>query len=115
MTGQDLYQELDSKLRDLNMSIKMLRQTGSDYAAAERDYKIALRIEALKLRSEDGMPVTLINQIIYGVPDVAKLRYARDSKEAVYKANTEAIQSTKLQLRLIEAQISREYGRCDGV
>lgn len=55
------------------------------------------------------MPVTLINQIIYGVPEVANLRYDRDVKEAIYNANQEAINSTKLKLRILESQINREW------
>ena len=46
---------------------------------------------------------------IGGIPDVADARFKRDVAETVYKANFEAINSIKLQLRLIEAQIDREW------
>ena len=105
----DLYNELQQKIKELNISIKKLRETGTDYAEAEKDYKITLRQEALKLRAEKGMPVTLIQQVVYGVPEVAEKRFQRDVKEAVYQANQEAIQSIKLQIRIIENQLSREY------
>ena len=105
----DLYNELQQKIKELNISIKSLRKTGTEFAAAERDYKITLREEALKLRAEKGMPVTLIQQVVYGVPEVAKKRFERDIKEAVYQANQEAINSTKLQIRIIENQLQREY------
>ena len=106
----DLYNELQAKINDLNVSIKKLRETGTEFAEAERDYKITLRNEALKLRAEKGMPVTLIQQVVYGVPEVAEKRFKRDVKEAIYQANQEAIQSIKLQLRLLENQINREFG-----
>ncbi len=105
----DLYNELQQKIKELNVSIKKLRETGTEYAEAERDYKITLRQEALKLRAEKGMPVTLIQQVVYGVPEVAEKRFKRDVKEAIYQANQEAIQSVKLQIRVIENQLSREY------
>lgn len=105
----DLYNELQQKIKELNISIKKLRETGTEYAEAERDYKITLRNEALKLRAEKGMPVTLIQQVVYGVPEVADKRFQRDVKEAIYKANQEAINSTKLQIRVIESQLSREW------
>ena len=105
----DLYNELTQKIKELNISIKKLRETGTEYAEAERDYKITLRQEALKLRAEKGMPVTLIQQVVYGVPEVAEKRFKRDVKEAVYKANQESINSTKLQIRVIENQLQREY------
>lgn len=105
----DLYNELQQKIKELNISIKKLRETGTEYAEAERDYKITLRQEALKLRAEKGMPVTLIQQVVYGVPEVAEKRFKRDVKEAVYQANQEAINSIKLQIRVIENQLQREF------
>ena len=106
----DLYNELQQKIKELNISIKKLRETGAEYAEAEKEYKITLRQEALKLRAEKGMPVTLIQQVVYGVPEVAEKRFVRDVKEAVYKANIEAINVFKLQIRIIESQLQREYG-----
>jgi hypothetical protein len=106
----DLVNEILRKNEELTQSIKLLRKNGEDLAEKERDYKIKLRQEALKLRAEKGMPVTLISQIIYGVPEVAELRFKRDCAEALYKANQEHIQVIKLQLRLLEAQVDREYG-----
>ena len=106
----DLYNDLQQKIKELNISIKKLRETGTEYAEAEKDYKITLRQEALKLRAEKGMPVTLIQQVVYGVPEVAEKRFQRDYKEAVYKANQEAINSTKLQIRVLESQLDREWG-----
>lgn len=104
-----LYQELQAKTKQLEQSVKSLRATGTEYAEAERDYKILLRSEVLKLRDE-GLAVGLINMTAYGIPSVAEARFKRDVAEAVYKANLEAINSLKLQMRLIEGQISREWG-----
>lgn len=105
----DLYNELNKKLNELNVSIKKLRETGTEYAESEKNYKIALRQEALKLRAEKNMPVTLIQQVVYGVPEVAEKRFDRDVKEAIYKANQEAINTLKLQIRVIESQLQREW------
>lgn len=105
----DLYNDLQRLQKELNISIKKLRETGTDYAEAEREYKITLRQEALKLRAEKGMPVTLIQQVVYGVPEVADKRFKRDVKEAVYQANQEAINSIKLQIRVVESQLNREW------
>ena len=106
----DLYNDLQQKIKELNISIKKLRETGTEYAEAEKEYKITLRQEALKLRNEKNMPVTLIQQIVYGVPEVAEKRFKRDVAEAIYKANQEAINVLKLQIRIMENQIQREYG-----
>ena len=105
----DLYQELQQKTKQLEISIKQLRKSGTDYAEAERDYKVILRSECLKLRDE-GMAIGLIDKTCFGIPAVADARFKRDVAEVVYKANMEAINSIKLQLRLIEGQINREWG-----
>lgn len=104
----DLYQELAQKTKQLEISIKELRNNGTNYAQAERDYKVLLRQECLKLRDE-GMAIGMIDKTCYGIPSVAEARFKRDVAEAVYKANLESINSLKLQMRLIENQISREY------
>ncbi len=105
----DLYNELESKIQELEISIRSLRKTGQKYAEAERDYKILLRQEVLKLRDE-GQAIGVITLTCYGIPSVAEARFKRDTAEAIYKANLEAINSIKLQLRLLENQIQREYG-----
>ena len=97
------------KTQQLDYSIKTLRKSGTEYAQAERDYKVLLRQECLKLRDE-GMAIGMIDKTCYGIPSVAEARFKRDVAEAVYKANLEAINSIKLQMRLIEAQIQREWG-----
>ena len=109
----DLYVELQAKTRQLEASIKQLRQNGTAYAQAEREYKILLRQECLRLRDE-GMAIGMIDKTCYGIPTVAEARFKRDVAETVYKANQEAINSVKLQLRLIESQISREWGQANG-
>lgn len=106
----ELYEELQQKTTQLDYSVKQLRENGTNYAQAEKDYKILLRQECLKLRDE-GMAIGMIDKTCYGIPSVAEARFRRDVAEAVYKANQEAINSIKLQMRLLEGQISREWGR----
>lgn len=105
----DLYSELQLKTRQLEASVRQLRKSGTDYAQAEHDYKVLLRTECLKLRDE-GMAIGMIQMTAYGIPQVAELRMKRTICEATYKANLEAIASIKLQMRLIENQIQREWG-----
>ena len=105
----DLQIDLIEKTKQLELSIKELRNSGTNYATAERDYKIKLREECLRLRDE-GMAITLIDKVAYGIPSVAEARFKRDVAQTIYTANQEAINSLKLQLRLIEGQINREWG-----
>ena len=105
----DLVNEMFRLNDELTASIKRLADNGKRLAEAERDYKITLREEALKLRAEKNMPVTLIAQIIYGVPKVAELRLARDVAQTIYDTNQEHINCTKLKLRILESQVQREW------
>lgn len=113
MGDYELYEELNRKRKQLDYSIKELRKSGTAYAKAERAYKMQLRETCLKLRSQD-MAIGMIQLTCYGVPEVANLRFERDVAEAVYTANKEAINSIKLQLRLIESQLQREWGQAGG-
>ena len=104
-----MWQEIEEKNKMLDKAIKDLAQNGYDLATKERDYKVAVNKKALQLRAED-MPVTLINQVIYGYDDIALLRFERDTAEVKYNANLEYINTIKLQIRILENQLSREYG-----
>ena len=106
----DLVNEINELNRKLSTGISLMAKYGKEFAEAERDYKITLNQECLKLR-DNGMAVTLIQQIVYGIKEVADKRFKRDVAEAVYKANLEAINSIKLQMRLLENQLQREWGQ----
>ena len=110
----ELWNEITEKQKMLDKAIKELAQNGYKLAECERDYKIAVNKKALELRSQD-VPVTLINQVIYGYEDIAKLRFERDTAQVKYNANLEYIQTIKLMIRILENQLSREYGNTKGV
>lgn len=104
----DLWHELEAKLRQLGEAVKRLLQTGTDWANAECEYKIALAQESLKLKDE-GMPSTLINLVVYGQHDVAMARCKRDIAEVTYKVNQELINQCKIEAKILESQLSREW------
>jgi len=104
----DLVQEMNTKVAELSTSIKLLSGYGKALAEAERDYKMEITKEVFILRDQK-MPVTMINLIVYGQHNVAEKRFKRDVAEAMYNANQEHINVTKLQLKIIENQIQREY------
>lgn len=109
----ELLEELRIKNNQLDQALKTYRQNGIALAEAEKEYKEMVSKEVLRLRDE-GMAVTLIAQVIYGLPSVSLLRFQRDCAKSVYDANAEAINVKKLQIRLIEAQINREWGDLNG-
>ncbi len=70
---------------------------------------MALAKELVKLKSE-GMPVTIAYDIARGNPEIAELKFQEISTEGIYKANLEAINVFKLEIKIIENQLNREYG-----
>lgn len=106
----DLFNDIQKLISELNESIKILAKYGKDLSLAEKEYKICLRQEALKLRNDDKMAVTLINQIIYGIPNVAEKRFKRDVAEAMRNTALENINVKKLQLRILLKQLELEWG-----
>lgn len=105
----DLIEEIMMLQQKLTTSIRALANNGKALAQAEMDYKICLRQHALRLRDE-GTPVTLINQVIYGIPEVADKRFKRDVAETMRDVAQENINAIKLQLRLLNDQYTKEWG-----
>lgn len=110
MQEYDLINDLNDLCKKLSISGAQMAKYGNELAQAEREYKICLRQHALQLRSEQDMPVTLIDKVVYGIPDVADKRFKRDVAEAMYKTSQESINTLKLKIRILDAQISREWG-----
>lgn len=110
MSGADLYIELDTKVKMLDSALSEFRKRGEAHAAARRDYQVALSKEIL-IQRDKGVPVTIISDICKGDISIAELRLKKDIAESLYKSAGEAINSYKLQIRIIEGQIDREWGR----
>ena len=108
----DLYNELMSLTNQLKVSLKQLRTTGADYAKAYTEYRIALAKELVKLKDE-GYAITLAGDIARGKPEIAKLKFQEISKEAIYKANQESINVLKLQIKIIQNQMDKEWNNIE--
>lgn len=104
----DLINTLTQKSNALDKAIKQLRKSAYDYAKARHDYRVAIATETLKLR-DSGMKVTVISDIVRGLPTIAKLGMDEVIAKGIYEANIESIQGLKLQIRLLDAQIQREW------
>ena len=105
----DLTSELQYKIKMLDACIKELAKTGREYASAYTNYRVALAKELLKLKDE-GYAITLAGDIARGKPEIAKLKFEEISKEAIYKANIESINAIKLTIKVLQEQISKEWG-----
>ena len=108
MDGMELYQELDKVLKQHQWCLKELRNSGSEFAEAERRYNTLKRKHILALRAQ-GEAVGIIDKIYKGIPEVADALFDMRVKEQLYKANQEAVMSTKLQIKIINENINRAY------
>lgn len=104
----DLMETLERLSGELDQSIKLLRKNGNNAAQAESEYQQAKYQTILKLKA-DGVPATLIQQMIKGHPDVCGKMFQRDIAKVMYDTNKEHINVKKLQLKKVEAQVEREW------
>ena len=58
---------------------------------------------------DKGTPVTIISDICRGDEVIAELKFQRDVAETAYKAAMEAINVYKLNIKVLEEQIQREW------
>ena len=101
-------QELQEKVQLIDSALQQLGKRGRSYAQAEMDYRQALNQKILMERDK-GTPVTIISDVCREDRAVAKYKFERDVAEVVYKSAMEALNVYKLQLRILENQIEREY------
>lgn len=104
---QDLQIELNKLRIDLNKAITIIKERGKAKAIAERDYRVELAKEILRLRAE-GMPVTIISDACRGNEKIAELKMNRDIVETLYESNMQFIYSTKLNIDIVMKQIEAE-------
>lgn len=105
----DLLGLINKKCSELDVAVKSLRNTGKDYAEAYTNYRMELAKELMKLKGE-GHAITLAGDIARGKREIAQLKFKEITTEAIYKANLESINAIKLQIKLLDAQINREWG-----
>lgn len=106
----DLMLEIQSRMKTLDVALKEYGKRGKEYAEAERQYRSALAQKILQERDKNT-PVTIISDVCRGSAEIADLKFKRDVAEVLYKSAQEALNCYKLQIRVIENQIEREWNK----
>lgn len=106
----ELYQEQQHYQDLLQKALQELKERGRKYAKSYKEYRIAVAQELLRLRAQD-MAVTIAYDIARGNEEVASLKEQEIIDEALYKSCQEAINTYKLQIKIIENQIERDWGQ----
>ena len=104
----DLLNELWKINELLTKALEQYKQRGREYAKAYRDYRVLLAQELLRLKAE-GMPVTIAYDIARGTEEIAKAKEQEIITESLYDSCKEAIQAYKLQIKILQEQINKEY------
>ena len=98
-----------NKLKELlNVANGEFKSRGIAYAKAYSNYRKLLAQELLRLKAE-GMPVTIAYDIARGTEEVANAKEQEIITECLYKSCQEAINSYKLQMKILQEQIEKEY------
>ena len=105
---QDLQKEIKFQSQMHERAITEMKQRGCVLADCERKYRVAKGALILK-RREEGFPATLIEPIVNGEENIAKLRMERDISKTLYETAREAINAYRLNIKTIASQIDREW------
>lgn len=110
MAGYDLIRRIDQRTQDLDKALNESVTHGLARAKAQREYRIALAEKILEERDK-GTPATICSDVCRGDRRIADLCFARDTEDVLYQASLDAINIIKLNIKTLDAQIEREWGR----
>ena len=100
------------KMQELNTylttALAEYKKRGTDYAKAYKNYRVLLSQELLKLKAE-GMPVTIAYDIARGTEQVANAKEQEIITECLYKSCQEAINTYKLQIKILQENMNKDY------
>ena len=104
----DLYEEMNNLNKLLKSALAEYKKRGMEYAKAYKNYRVKVAQELLRLKAE-GMPVTIAYDIARGKDEVASAKEQEIITECLYKSCQEAINTYKLQIKILQEQINKEY------
>lgn len=108
--SDDLWLDICDDKRLLSRQVKEMRESGRAWAKADAEYR-ALKAKAILEARDKGVSWTAATEVIYAREDVAKALMQRDIAEVLYENDREAINATKLQIRVNESQLEREWNQ----
>lgn len=104
----ETWEEIQQIEKQINAALQTLRANGIALAEAEKTYRIAKAKRTLELK-QNGLPTTLIPDLVKGSEDIAELCFKRDCAEAVYKANQQAIVVKQQEYKSYQMYFDKEY------
>ena len=86
----EVTQAIWTTTKRLNSGVDIIVQKAKEYAQAERDYRMALSIKIVELKTQ-RMPVSIINDVARGSKNVVNLKFNRDLALETYKASRDML------------------------
>lgn len=105
-----LWVRIEECMRVVELALKEAKKRGKHMVDMEREYYTAKAIESLEMLDE-GYANTFIQTVIKGRPGVADAMARYHEAEVLYKNAVEAVNVMKLKLRVLEAEMEREWSQ----
>lgn len=109
MNGQDLEIAQRKAYTSMEESNKNALEKDKEKAEYDEQYEVALSKEMLLLRT-DGNPVSMVEKLAKGKPEIAHLKFLSAVAEAEARASKENINIKKKIFDSLEATKKRELG-----
>lgn len=105
-----LWVRIEECMRLLDLALKEAKTRGNLMVERECQYYTAKATECFELL-EAGHANTFIQQVIKGRPKVAEAMQLYHAAEVEYKNANEAVNVFKVKLRVLEAEMEREWSQ----
>lgn len=109
MNGQDLEMAQQKAYKSMEESNKNALEKDKEKAKYDEQYEVALQKEMLVLRT-DGNPVSMVEKLAKGKPEIAHLKFLSAVAEAEARASKENINIKKKIFDSLENTKKRELG-----
>ena len=102
---EKLYADREKIIKLLNDAIILGKSRGLKLAECEMYYWVEVA-KLVRIELDRGVKVTVIDDLCRGDENVAILKFERDSAKVLYDSVVEAINIYKVQIRVIENDLS---------
>lgn len=109
--GMDLQAQLDDALANTYACINQMVPLKRRVAELTRDYKVRRARLTIAERDERKTPVSIIDAVVKGTPELADIEYAQVLAEAEFDSNYEAVLFHKKRADMLREQIGREWAQ----
>lgn len=95
---------LENSKTTLDMLTDELKKRGYILAAAEREYRKALALKEVSLKSRgNNYPANMAIDIAKGTPEIAELRYKRDVAQIEYEVCKDKLRNERTQIEALRS------------